>query len=205
MRHLWAPASDGSFLRPIGSFTLRCPTCVPNYRSESGANMAQIVAPDLFRGITGFKPALSRLMSHGYDYTRRALLDRKAPCFNCGRSMPLRLDPPVYKSGSWSVFGTRGVYVRCEICQSSSDLCLKGIALWQPEGRQFWTEHRKIQALPELELDAGGRAAIMTRFESVSGDANFDVLLARDTYQVLSVHVASARSSIATTRTKRDM
>ena len=45
-----------------------------------------------------------------------------------------------------------------------------------------------LRKLPEREVTAGGHAAIVTSFESVTEQARLDVVSARDTYRVLSIH-----------------
>ncbi|MDQ5852993.1 MAG: RNA polymerase sigma factor [Chloroflexota bacterium] len=190
---IWCPHCGrrrlmGRFLRTIGSFTLRCPDCMPDYRSDRSANMGHAVSPELFRGVHGYKPALSRMMAHADDYYRRAFLRGTAPCSNCGHINQLGIDVP--GTVPPSALARRGVYVQCDACHSLSDLCLEGLALWRPEGRRFWQRHPRIAALPERELDFEGRPAILASFQSVTEHARFDVIFARDTYKVLSVHGA---------------
>jgi hypothetical protein len=39
-------------------------------------------------------------------------------------------------------------------------------------------------------VEAAGRAALVTSFESVTDGARLDIVSARDTYEILSVHAA---------------
>ena len=50
--------------------------------------------------------------------------------------------------------------------------------------------HRRIRTLPGRMVDAGGVPAIVTRFESVTGSATLDIVLARDTLDPIGVHEA---------------
>jgi hypothetical protein len=84
----------------------------------------------------------------------------------------------------------RGTYLRCDRCGCAHDLTLAGLALWSPAGRRFWRAHPRLRTLPEREVEAAGRAAVVTSFESVADAARLDVVSARDTYEILSVHGA---------------
>ncbi len=48
--------------------------------------------------------------------------------------------------------------------------------------------HPRLRKLPEREVEARGRPAIVTTFESVTGPARIDLVSARDTYETLAVH-----------------
>jgi hypothetical protein len=50
--------------------------------------------------------------------------------------------------------------------------------------------HRRIHALPEREVEAAGRPAVVTSFESLTSQARLDIVCTRDTYEVLHVHGA---------------
>ena len=176
----------GRWLRDKGDFTLRCPGCLPDYRTEPNYNMGHTVSPSLFHGVHGYKPALSRMMASADAYYGQALLHRQVPCLTCGRPMPLRIAAPPGLSPS--VMGSRGVYLACESCNSISDICLAGLVLWRPEGRHFWNEHGRIRFLPEMEREVDGQTVVVVGFESVTGHARYEVVFAGDTYQVLSVH-----------------
>lgn len=181
----------GRFLRATGSFTLRCPQCVPNYHDDSSFNMAQMESADLFAGVKGFKPALSRLMTFVYTTLDRAVVDRGLPCVACSRPVALRLDPPMYQSVTASTralpLSNRGVYMDCASCGTLVDLCLEGLVLFRPEGQQLWREEERIRLLPERERELGGRSVIITSFASVNSAAQISVAFDRETYNVLHV------------------
>jgi hypothetical protein len=82
------------------------------------------------------------------------------------------------------------MHLRCDRCGCAHDLTLAGLALWSPAGRCFWRAHLRLRTLPEREVEAAGRAALVTSFESVTDGARLDVVSARDTYEILSVHGA---------------
>ena len=45
-----------------------------------------------------------------------------------------------------------------------------------------------MRLLPAREAEVGGRAALVSRVESVTGGASLDVISARETYALLAVH-----------------
>lgn len=181
------------FLRATGSFLLRCPACCPQYRSSSSPNIAYYESAELFCGITGFKPALTRLMRFGDAYYQHGLAAHATACLGCGRELPVQLDPPAYHGALAALFGTRGVYTFCELCLTSTDLCLKGIALWSAHGRQFWQHHLRIRALPDREIVVAECPAIMVAYRSMQDDASLEILFARDTYRIIGAHITPIR------------
>ena len=65
---------------------------------------------------------------------------------------------------------------------------LSALALWLPEGRSFQKEYPRIRQLPERELDAEGKPAIVTTFESLTNGERYAVVSAKETLRTLSVH-----------------
>ncbi len=88
--------------------------------------------------------------------------------------------------GSW-LEDSRGVYQLCNDCSWSNWSSLDGLVLALPEGQAFLREHGRIRTLPQQEIETDGQAAIVTRFESVTGQARFEVVSASETYQVLRI------------------
>jgi hypothetical protein len=68
---------------------------------------------------------------------------------------------------------------------------LNGIAFDSPEVRRFWRTYPRIRTLPERPIVVGGRDALLTRIENVAGTASIDVLFARDSFEMISIHGAS--------------
>ncbi|MFL5804205.1 MAG: RNA polymerase sigma factor [Roseiflexaceae bacterium] len=187
---IWCPECGqqrllGCFVRAEGHFTLRCPHCFPNYRSEPNTNLAHLVSPTLLSGVQGFKPALTRVMAHWHSYYTQALAQRSARCVSCSRTAELHVGLPPHISPS--ALGTTGAYVACPHCDMIFDLCLKGFALWSPAGRRFWKIHRRIYALPEQPVSIDGRPALLTSFYSATGSARLDMVFAPETLTVLDV------------------
>lgn len=166
-------------------YGIRCPDCFRTPGRNHCTDPALLIAD-----LTGFKPAMSRVMAWAGAYFRRALVDGGAPCPACGRFARLHRVPP--RTQPVEPRDRRGVHVWCEACALAWDLRFAELVLWLPEGRQFWRENPRIRHLPEREVEAEGRPALVTTFESVTGAARFTVVSAADTYEVLGVHRSPA-------------
>ncbi len=82
------------------------------------------------------------------------------------------------------------MHYECGGCDDSGYQRLSSLALNLPEGRRFWQRHPRIHTLPEREVKVAGRAALVVGFRAVQGQAALDVVLDRDTYEVLEVRGA---------------
>jgi len=160
------------------TFTLRCPACslpdLPYARAgpaEMGATVGQLKS---------YRPAYTRLMAWVGAYVVPALPTRAVLCTACGHPAPIRLGPhgpvPYYVGYPYPACGHVG------------GTSLNGLVLTEPEGVRFWRAHPRLRKLPEREVEARGRPAIVTTFESVTGPARIDLVSARDTYETLAVH-----------------
>jgi RNA polymerase sigma factor (sigma-70 family) len=173
----------GAFNQRTGDLVLRCPAC-----SHSGFNLGQAARGEPLHGGKGHKSALFRHIARAEGYFRQALTHGMVPCWRCGRPVPARMGMPDYVPPATRHL--RGMYVVCDGCGCANDVSLAGLALWSPAGRRFWRAHPRQRTLPEREVEAAGRAALVTSFESVTDAARLDVVSARDTYEILSVHGA---------------
>jgi len=185
---LWCPSCGqrhlvGQLEADRGSLMLHCPGCA------HGATdlVTDTHIAGLFAGIKGYKAAVTRLMTWMDRYYGPALRGRTGPCIRCAPPALLRAEPlsdaPTQPQG-------RSVSVICPVCVPTppNTATLAELCLALPDGRQFWREHPRIRALPEYAVEAGGRAALVLPFESVREHARFDVIRARDTYEVLHAH-----------------
>lgn len=146
--------------------------------------MAHYVSTELFRGIKGYKPALTRLFTAAYAHVYPALISRVSPCPCCGRPVQLHNVPPAYHPAA--IRHIPGISFHCDQCGVIGAMGLYGLALASPEGQRFWREHPRIRTRPEQEIERGGRPALLLGFESVNNGARFDIVFARDTYEVLT-------------------
>jgi hypothetical protein len=192
---IWCPVCGrhrltGRSIAQHGEFRLRCPGCFPAYHSAPALNIVQTTSADALGGVKGFKPALSRLMTAWDAFFRRASATGYATCPRCGHAMILRRTFTAPAPDWPATLSARGVAWRCERCAAFGDLHLLSLTLYGPVGRWFWQEHPRIRMLPEREIVATGRPALLTRFQSLTDEATLEVVSAQDTYEVL--HVSSA-------------
>jgi hypothetical protein len=88
----------------------------------------------------------------------------------------------------WQDRERRGVYQMCTSCQSRNWTSLDGLVAALPEGQRFLKAHPRVRTLPEQQVEVDGQPAFITRFESVTDQARFEVVSTSDTYRVLSVN-----------------
>lgn len=193
---IWCPGCGarrliGRYTRdtPTGEFRLRCPTCDPEPDDNfARASLAAPAAVAALGAVKSYRPALWRWMSWVDAYLRRGLADGVGACVVCGRATMVRryaLEAPP-RAGQ----DRRGVALCCPACGETFTQSLGGLVLFLPEGRHFWREHQRVRALPEREIEVGGRAAVVRGLESPRDGAQLDVVCARDTFEVLGIHPA---------------
>lgn len=185
---LWCPRCGqrrlvGQLRPSAGELLLRCShdACV----SLSPDLVVEGYWNSLLAGLKGYKPALSRIM-RWVDRNCIRVLDTRGmiPCRRCGRDALIRPGPPV--ETPWRR-GIEGFHVRCERCRHTDWYPLRELFLCSSEGQRFWREHPRIFTLPSREIDADGRPALLTRYRSVDGRAQLDILTARDSYDILDI------------------
>lgn len=170
-----------------GAFMLRCPD--PSCYQDGGPEVffVRSIFADfphtvsLLRDVRGFKPALTRVMAHTHSYYEPARANGAAPCMRCGHLTELQRCLPSQQR----LTGRRGVHLLCDRCGCLPDEPLRNLVLSLPAGRRFWREHPRIRTLPERELEAEGRPALLVTFESVRDSSRFDVVVDRETYRVI--------------------
>ena len=172
----------GSFDQAVGELSLGCPRCTP--RQSNGYSWSRL--PEVFRGVKGYRAALSRQVVWAHDYAQEALKSRAVACVYCGGPAVLHIGPP--PDGAPEIQGRRGVHVRCEVCHAPVWLSLTSLALALPEGRRFWRRYPRIHTLPEREIEVDGSAALVESYRDRTGSARLDVVFARDTLDVIRVH-----------------
>jgi hypothetical protein len=170
---------------------MRCPGCSP----EPGLEISRSVEhPGCFDGVKGFKAAYTRSLNWAYRYYRGALANQQAgmaPCWECGRSIPLLLQLPDDPELHPQQRGQRGVYLRCDCRVGQHRLCSsqsRALTLQLPAAQRFWREHPRMRFVPEREIDIGGQAAVVSGFESLSDSARLEVVALRDTFEVISIN-----------------
>jgi len=166
-----------------GELLLKCPGCS---RGEEDL-VSQNHLPAL-QGLKAYKPLLSRLMIWCNNYYRTGLSNGTVPCEECGRNLAVHIGPPLlYTLKYLRERNERTVNIRCMSCNSICTTPLESLVLTLPEGRQFWQKHPRIRTLPRQYIEAEGCSAIVTRFESVTENAQLTVISAQDNYEVLHI------------------
>jgi hypothetical protein len=144
--------------------------------------------PDVFRGVKGYRAALSRQSTWVHSYLGPALKGHTVACVYCGGPARSYLGPPVESMPHLQ--DHRGLHVRCDSCHAPTWSSLNALALSLPEGRRFWRRYPRIHALPYRLVEADGALAIVASHQEHGGLARFDVVFARDTLEVIGVHGA---------------
>jgi hypothetical protein len=137
--------------------------------------------PGLFSGIKGYKPALSRLMAWVDTCFQQGLAGAPVSCAHCGGTLLFRIEEDSSGTHLWA---------HCGACGRGHHATLGGRLLALPAGRRFWRAHPRLRPLPEVAVEAAGVPAIVTRYESVTEHARFEVVCTRATCTVLSIHGA---------------
>lgn len=180
---IWCPSCGQHRLRGhMGGRTnellLRCPAC----DTAPGSAFAHIARLDkMCPDIKGYKPALNRLLRWAAAYWS-GLVDGRIPCPLCQRPTRWRVGPddddPARRPAAWA---------ECVACRCRASMDIGGIALGQPAAQRFWRANPRMRMLPPRDVEVAGHAALVTRFESVTGSATLDVVSARDTFETLAV------------------
>lgn len=151
----------------------------------------------MLKGIKSFKPAFARLGEWCHTYYRQGLRDGSALCDTCGLSVPARISrPEEVRELTWlwqdlpkwiGRQSERLVNMICPRCGSISCIALEGLVISLPEGRNFSHTHQRIHLLPYRSIEFAGRLAVVTRFESMTEFASFEVISDSETYETLKI------------------
>jgi hypothetical protein len=142
-----------------------------------------------FRGVTGFKPALNRVMRWVNTYYQPAPRHHSSPDTFCGWSRLLSSSP--VESQPEPQHRSRGMLMCCTPCGQGGAMRLSNLVLYLPQAWQFWRDHPRLQLLEERLVEHQGRAALVTGFRSMTEPVQLEVVLAQETYEVLSIQPSS--------------
>jgi|SRR5579884_1086418 RNA polymerase sigma-70 factor (ECF subfamily) len=175
----------GRYDREGGELWLTCPLCFPDPENP----MQHTYLPKILGGVKGYKPALSRVYKWDYSYYQPNLLTLVVPCMHCGRPCLLQRGPSDHPSLTPWHRNRHGVFHCCDHCTPDdySWSSLEFMVLSLPELQDFKREHPRIRILPAQEIEAEGRPAIVTTFESVTNAERIVAVSARDTYETLRI------------------
>jgi RNA polymerase sigma-70 factor (ECF subfamily) len=182
---IWCPhcGSQRLVIRRAGDtpeFWMACPDC----RSAAGPYVVQIVRMPELKATSGHWRLLMNITRQIGNQFRQNLADGTVHCRKCGQNLPMRL---AYSAGTPMSGGWWIASASCPACNSEMWAYHSELALYLPQGQRFWRKQRRIRTLPEQEIEANGRAAIVTRFESLTSTARLEVVSARDTAEIIHV------------------
>lgn len=173
-----------------GELVLKCPACSPGSAGVISTNRISYL-----QGIKGYKPLLTRLRDWCHHYYRTALKQGFIACERCGQAIPASIsgfeELPSWARGEKDLLrcawhsNDRVVNTPCPSCKGSSTISLEGLVLSLPESRRFLQTSPRIRTLPRQQVEVDGRAALITRFESITTSASLAIVSAYDTYEVL--------------------
>jgi hypothetical protein len=185
---IWCPMCgverlSGHFDPLTGELMLRCPGCFPSYglyqmRSEGGV--------ELFAGALGIKAAYRRVVEATADYYAVGLAKGTAPCPTCGKPAIVHRHLPGYVLPRERE--SRGAHAHCTHCDTMVYSSLGGIIQGLPAIRAFVEDQVQIRSLPEREIDTDGRSALVSRFESVNGNASLEVVTDEERLSTLRIY-----------------
>ncbi len=188
---IWCP--DCGHRRLAGRFApgrdlqLDCPDCCGRGRVIQVRGWVTDLLGDagggtgLLDGVTGYKPALNRIVARLRAFYEPGIVGRQARCRWCGRLAPVRTGPE-------DVSGEHDVQTACAQCgQVSGISTVSAVASLRPEVQAFLREQRRVRTLPCQHSETEGVPAIVARFQSITGSAALTVVLAQETLQAIGV------------------
>jgi RNA polymerase sigma factor (sigma-70 family) len=178
----------------VGKFLIKCPAC--SAETDEILNMSNHLP--ILRGIRGYKRLYTRLAAWCDHYYRTSLRDGSIACALCGWMAVASITTPANFPGwlrnqadvhMWmSHDNKRVVALQCEHCLSASITTLESLVLEATPAQQFLQAHPRIRTLPRRSLEVDGRAALLTRFESVTDSARLDIISDEETYELLHIY-----------------
>ncbi|MHB8674758.1 MAG: RNA polymerase sigma factor [Candidatus Limnocylindrales bacterium] len=171
---LWCPWCgkqhlQGIFVRHLGVFRLRCPTC---------GRLNDSRCMKLFADAKSYRAALSSLLEWGDRVYKFSFDHTTIPCDGCGKLLHLRKDT-ARRDPLISYY--------CSRCQFGTWNGQKVNLLGLPEVRRFWQDHPRMRIVPERESEVDGCAAVVTGFASVTSKDRLDLVYARDGLVLLGI------------------
>jgi RNA polymerase sigma-70 factor (ECF subfamily) len=176
-----------------GRFVLHCPDCFPAFPdmalTVTHTDIWNAGIQEVLEGVRSTRAVMSRMMAWVDSYYMPRLAGRMVPCLGCGDMLPFDLEIP--ERYAPTLKERQGIFSRCERCEFYCAERLHALGMCLPEGRQFWEDHPRIQALPIREVETAGVPTLVAGFRSVADGAGYDTLFVRDTYQVIGTHIHS--------------
>jgi RNA polymerase sigma factor (sigma-70 family) len=169
-------------LRRGDTLAVRCPSCQPG---ESDRSVDLRLDNPRFARLVGDLVRPASILRRIGDWSTRYFAARdEIQCTRCGA--PARLRVHRRDDTERDDAHALGLVADCSRCEEQAWSSAAALALAQPEVQALRREHPRIRVAPARHVDR----ALVVRYEHLFGSAGVDVLLARDTLQVLSAHAA---------------
>jgi RNA polymerase sigma-70 factor (ECF subfamily) len=160
-----------------------------HYRCQDCGHFAASGGPELLQGVRGYRPILTRVLTRLMHQYTRGLATGTLVC-PCGRVAHVRQGLPhdTPEEMVQQIRGWPALHIRCPACGLLETNEIGRLTIDRPETQRFWRQHPHVRTLPPRELEVVGQQAVLMSVESVADSARLDLIWARDTLQVLSVH-----------------
>ncbi|MBV7333383.1 RNA polymerase sigma factor [Chloroflexi bacterium TSY] len=165
-------------------FALRCPDCHVEKHSYYAQNNVTH-----YGTLKTFRPALNRFFQEMHTFYMQTIQACGLACPCCGDWLVLHKNLPCFVP--LSIRKKRGLHIYCPRCRFVTYATIDKLALYHQVGRDFWRRERRIRTLPHLEIETGGLAALHIPYESVKNGATLDLIVRRDTYELLAIHTSA--------------
>jgi RNA polymerase sigma factor (sigma-70 family) len=201
---IWCPLCgrrhlQGRYNPEAGEMWLRCLGC------HIGPTDYDICTRSLaiLGGVKGYKRAYDRLGAWADQYYRPRLRNATVPCPNCGRMVALERVVPPASAPVRAGLEDRGLRHFCPSCAGDCWESLDHLLLSTPEARAFARQEGRMRMLPPYEVETQGRAALVSRFESMVGAAQLVLISDAETFELLRVEGDGALAGAAERRRAR--
>jgi RNA polymerase sigma-70 factor (ECF subfamily) len=178
-----------------GEFSLRCPGCF-----ASRGMIYHDSDATLLGDVTRYQSAMTRISTWADGYFKEALRKRVVACRRCARPATLTIASGGDSNSADPLASMRVLVITCRYCGLRNVQSHAGLILASAQGQAFRRAHPRIRLLPEREVETQGAPALVTSFASVADGAHFEVISARDTYDVLAIYRSDASQDALETR-----
>lgn len=181
---LWCPDCGlhhlfGTLPRFSGQFELHCPAC--SWQPYSFFAQSNIIKD--FEGVKGFRATLKRFEDYIFNLFAGRANAANLPCQTCGHSVPIQFELPAsIHSHYHHQSGNLGIFLDCPHCGRTAYSDIYGLALNQPNGRQFWQAHPRMRTLPPKLINFHGQSAWLVKLESLTDNRTQDIVLSKNRY-----------------------
>ncbi|HUS17266.1 MAG TPA: RNA polymerase sigma factor [Chloroflexia bacterium] len=169
-----------------GTLAFRCPGCQPDPtvpRTEYRLTNSHFL--ELIGGLSRPRAVLKRAATWIHPYFSQALETGWISCTHCGHRSALRID----RQTNQAMLPAKPyrLSVECEVCQEAVSVSLGGLIEALPQVQRFWQQHGRMRTLPIYEVEAGGQAVLVARFEAVTTTDALTVVVAREPFRLLHI------------------